>query len=63
MSRHSGGSNTAPPPAFFVLFPLIWLGFMGLWVAVLAIAILYASRLDVANGRNILCLGRFRERF
>jgi uncharacterized membrane protein len=44
MARHGGGSNTAPPSAFFVLFPLMWLGFMGLWVAMLVLAIVYGIR-------------------
>ena len=39
-------SGKAPdfPPVFFILFPLVWLCFMGLWVGTLIIAILYAIK-------------------
>jgi len=42
--HHGGGGNTAPSPAVFILFPLIWLGFMGLWVVMLVIAVLYGIK-------------------
>ncbi len=36
--------NTPPPPAFFILMPLMWLCWMGIWVAVLLIAIIYGIK-------------------
>lgn len=38
------GSNSAPPLAAFVLFPLLWLGFMGLWVLMVVTAVVYATK-------------------
>jgi|SRR4029077_2738076 uncharacterized membrane protein len=62
MSRHSGGSNTTPPPAFFVLFPLIWLGFMGLWVAMLVIAIVYGIKAGRGEWAEYPLLGSLSRR-
>jgi uncharacterized Tic20 family protein len=44
MAHHGDGSNTAPPPAFFIVFPIMWLGFMGLWILMLVIAIVYGIK-------------------
>lgn len=41
---HQTASHSPPPPTFFVLFPMIWLGFMGLWAGMLAIAVVYGIR-------------------
>lgn len=34
----------APPPGIFFLMPLLWLFFMGAWVLVLVLAIVYAIK-------------------
>jgi uncharacterized Tic20 family protein len=44
IAHQSSGSKAAPPTAFFVLFPLIFLGFMGLWVLMLVVAIVYGIK-------------------
>ena len=44
MAHQSGGGNATPPPALFIMIPLIWLSFMGPWVAMLAIAIVYGIK-------------------
>jgi uncharacterized Tic20 family protein len=42
---HRGGANeAAPPTAFFFVFPLFFLGFMGQWVLMLVIAIIYGLK-------------------
>jgi uncharacterized protein len=38
------GSKGAPPPAIFLVFPLFWVGFMGLWGLVLVVAIVYGIK-------------------
>lgn len=32
------------PPAFMILFPIVWLGMMGWWVFVLVVAIVYGMK-------------------
>ena len=38
------GAHAAPPTAFFFVFPVVWLGFMGMWVFMLVIAIVYGIK-------------------
>ncbi len=35
---------TAPPPEFFLLFPLLWLGGMAIWIINLVLTIVYAVK-------------------
>jgi hypothetical protein len=44
MAHHSPARNAAPPPAFFIVFPLVWVGCMGLWIVVLVVAIVYGIK-------------------
>ena len=37
-------NNQAPPPAFFVFFPLIWLAFLGGWSLNLILGVVYGVR-------------------
>jgi len=62
MARH-GAANNAPPPAFFVLFPVIWLGFMGLWVLMLVIAIVYGIRAGRGEWAEYPLLGSLSRKF
>jgi uncharacterized Tic20 family protein len=41
--RTHGGNNALPLAAFFV-FLFIWLGFMGIWVATIVIAVIYSIK-------------------
>jgi uncharacterized membrane protein len=50
------------PPAFFVLFPLVWLGFMGMWVGTLIIAILYAIKAGRGEWADYPVLGKLARR-
>jgi uncharacterized membrane protein len=64
MAHHgTGGPNNAPPPAFFVLFPLIWLGFMGLYVGMLVIAILYGIKAGRGEWAEYPLLGSLSRKF
>lgn len=42
--HETSGKPLELPPALLILMPLVWLGFMGLWVGTLIIAILYAIK-------------------
>lgn len=57
MAHHNVPGN-APPPAFFVLFPLVWLGFMGTWLALLVFAIVYGIKAGQGQWANYPILGR-----
>jgi uncharacterized protein len=53
---HAHESNSMPTAIFF-LFPLAWLGFMGMWVLTIVVAIVYAIKAAGESGRNIQFLG------
>jgi uncharacterized protein len=67
IARQGVGHGAPPPPMFFVFFPLIWLVFLGFWVLVLVVAIVYGikagrgewAEYPVLGGiaRNILKIG------
>jgi hypothetical protein len=44
MAHHPPAKDAPPPPMFFVMFPLVWLGFMGTWVVMLVVAIVYGIK-------------------
>ena len=50
------------PPAFFVLFPLVWLGFMCMWVGTLIIAILYAIKAGRGEWADYPVLGKLARK-
>ena len=58
-----GGDKGAPPPAFFLVMPLVWLGFMGMWVFVLVIAIVYAIKAGRGEWANYPVIGRIARSF
>ncbi|HTA24563.1 MAG TPA: DUF4870 domain-containing protein [Terriglobales bacterium] len=60
---HPTNGNNAPPPAFFVFFPLAWLGFMGMWVAMLVVAIVYGIKAGRGEWAEYPLLGRLARRF
>ena len=59
---HQGASNAAPPAVLFILMPLIWLGFMGMWIFVLVVAILYAIKAGRGEWANYPIIGRIAKR-
>jgi len=60
--HQSSGKPPDFPPAFFVLFPLVWLGFMGLWVGTLIIAILYAIKAGRGEWADYPVLGKLARK-
>jgi len=62
-AAHPTPGNNAPPPAFFVLFPLAWLGFMGMWVAMLVVAIVYGIKASRGEWAEYPLLGRLSRHF
>lgn len=61
MFSHPGPQNGPPPPVFF-LFPLIWLGFMGLWVVMLVVAIVYGVKAGRGEWAEYPVLGPLARR-
>jgi uncharacterized membrane protein len=55
---HSSADKTAPPPAIFIVFPIIWLGFMSLWIFVLVLAIVYAIKAGRGEWASYPIIGR-----
>jgi len=53
-----GGDKGAPPPAFLLVIPLVWLGFMGAWIFVLVVAIVYAIKAGRGEWANYPIIGR-----
>ena len=47
---------------FFILMPLVWLGFMGMWVFVLVVAILYAIKAGRGEWANYPLIGKIARR-
>jgi hypothetical protein len=54
--------SAPPPPAFFILFPLMWIGSMGMWVFMLVIAIVYGIRAGRGEWAEYPLLGRLSRR-
>lgn len=59
---HQHGNDNAPPLAFFIMMPLIWLGFMGMFVTVLVIAIVYAIKAGRGEWANYPVIGKIARR-
>jgi uncharacterized membrane protein len=62
MIAHQNGSNSAPPAGLFVVMPIIWLGFMCMWISVLVIAIVYAIKAGRGEWANYPIVGRIARR-
>ena len=54
--------NATPPAAFFVMFPLIWLGFMAMWVTILVIGIIYGIKAGHGEWAEYPLLGRLARK-
>jgi uncharacterized membrane protein len=59
---HQQGDKSAPPPAFFILMPLIWLGFMSMFIVVLVVAIVYAIKAGRGEWANYPVIGGIARR-
>lgn len=62
MVHNTAGRHAAPPPAFFILFPVIWLGIMGLWVLMLVVAIVYGIKAGRGEWASYPLLGALARR-
>ena len=54
--------SNAPPPAFFVLVPLLWLLFMGTWITVLVVAIVYGIKAGRGEWSEYPLLGQLARK-
>ncbi len=51
--------HNSAPPAFIYVFPFIWLGFMGWWVFILVVAIVYGIKAGRGEWAEYPILGKF----
>ncbi|MFZ0310994.1 MAG: DUF4870 domain-containing protein [Candidatus Sulfotelmatobacter sp.] len=54
--------NNSLPPAFVILFPVVWLGMMGWWVFILVVAIVYGIKAGRGEWAEYPALGRLARR-
>lgn len=54
--------GSAPPTGLFILMPLIWLAFMGLWAAMLVIAIVFGLKAGRGEWAEYPLLGGLTRR-
>jgi uncharacterized membrane protein len=60
--HQTSGKPPEFPPALFLLFPLVWLGFMAMWVGTLIIAILYAIKAGRGEWADYPVIGKLARR-
>ncbi len=62
IAHQPASKDAPPPPGFFILFPLIWLGFMGMWGLMLVIAIVYGIKAGRGEWAEYPLLGRLARK-
>ena len=60
--HQTGGKPPEFPPALLVFVPLAWLGFMGLWIGTLIIAILFAIKAGRGEWADYPIIGKLARR-
>lgn len=60
--KGSANPHAAPPAILFLVFPLIWLGFMGMYALLYVVAILYAIKAGRGEWAEYPVLGRMARR-
>ncbi len=60
--HQTSGKPPDLPPALFILFPLVWLGFMAMWIGTLTIAILYAIKAGRGEWADYPVLGKLARK-
>jgi uncharacterized protein len=55
-------NNNAPPLAAFLVFPLFWLGLMGMWVVTVVIAVVYSVKAGRGEWAEYPVLGALARR-
>jgi uncharacterized membrane protein len=58
MAHAPAARNAPPPPGLFILMPMMWLGWMGLWIAMVVIAIVYGIKASRGEWAEYPVLGR-----
>lgn len=59
---HPAPKNAPPPPAIFIVLPLIWLAMMGLWVSLITVAIVYGIKAGRGEWAEYPVLGGLARR-
>jgi len=62
VAHSSGGNSAASPLAIFLMFPLIWFGFIGMFVLMLVIAIVYGIKASRGEWAEYPLLGSIARR-
>jgi uncharacterized membrane protein len=62
MANAPAAKNAPPPSGLFILMPMLWLGWMGIWVAVLLIAIVYGVKASRGEWAEYPVLGRLSRK-
>lgn len=63
MTVQAPQAKDAPPPmGFFVVMPIIWLGWMGLWAVVLVLAIVFGIKAGRGEWAEYPVLGRLARK-
>jgi uncharacterized membrane protein len=60
--HETSGKPLGLPPALLILMPLVWLGFMALWIGTLIIAILYAIKAGRGEWADYPVLGKLARK-
>lgn len=60
--HQTSGNPPVFPPMMFLLMPLVWLGFMAIWVGTLVIAIIYAIKAGRGEWADYPVLGRLARK-
>ena len=60
--HQTSGNPPVFPPMMFLLMPLVWLGFMAIWVGTLVIAIIYAIKAGRGEWADYPVLGRLAQK-
>jgi uncharacterized membrane protein len=58
-----GAQPNAPPPLLFAFFPLLWLGAMALWVAMIVVAVVYSIKAGRGEWAQYPLIGRLARKF
>jgi uncharacterized protein len=60
---HQAQDHTnAPPPVIFVLFPIMWLYFMGSWILILTLSIVYSIKAGRGEWANYPVIGKLARK-
>jgi uncharacterized protein len=58
----NSGAPKGPPPAIFIIFPLIWLFFVGGWILTLILSVVYGIKANQGQWAKYPIIGRWAHR-